>query len=461
VEPGTPAIELSPVTVARVGVVVIDHDGGDLTRRCVESIAATDWPSEALSVVVVDNNGPGSDLADRLAGAAVEVVDAGGNRGFAGGCNLGIEALGTVDYVALLNNDATVDPSWLTPLVAALEADSTVGAACPKILFDGSFVAVAVQSATAPPGGGDARPLGVAVRGVRLDGVDAWRSVQLVTGFWGVQHDPGDGGPYQWTNGDAVLRLPARRDGTPPCASLLLSAPESRAVEVTSGDRRVTLTVGVEAAWFDVELGGQPVDVINNVGSVLLDGGYGADRGYLERDDGQYSQVEEVFAWCGAAVVLSRRYLDTVGDFDESYFLYYEDFDLSWRGRAQGWRYLYVPGPPVRHVHSASAVEGSRLHHHFTERNRMLTLARNAPAPMAAAAVAHHLLVTASYARRDVLQPLVRRQSPSWETVRRRSVAFASFTGALPRALVRRRELRRRRQVDDVDLLRWASAPGR
>ncbi|MEN3316089.1 MAG: hypothetical protein V7605_2323, partial [Acidimicrobiaceae bacterium] len=257
------------------------------------------------------------------------------------------------------------------------------------------------------------------------------------------------------------LRVPARPDGTLPCARLLLSAPEPRAVEVMSGERQTTLTVGPEAAWFDVELGGQPVDVINNVGSVLLDGGYGADRGYLGRDDGQYCEVEEVFAWCGAAVVLSRRYLDAVGHFDESYFLYYEDFDLSWRGRAQGWRYLYVPGAPVRHVHSASAVEGSRLHHHFTERNRLLTLTRNAPAPMALAAAGHHLLVTASYARRDVLQPLVRRQAPSWETVRRRSVAFASFTAALPRAMVRRRELRHRRQVDDGDVLRWASAPGR
>jgi GT2 family glycosyltransferase len=158
-------------------------------------------------------------------------------------------------------------------------------------------------------------------------------------------------------------------------------------------------------------------------------------------------------------VLLSRRYLDDVGLFDERYFLYYEDFDLAWRGRARGWRYLYVPGPPVRHVHSASTVENSRLHHHYSERNRLLTLTRNAPGPMAARAAVHHALVTASYARRDVFRPLTRGQAPSWETVRRRSAAFASFLARAPSALGARRRLRRRQRVPDREVLAWAAPP--
>ncbi len=457
-EPGTPAVALNANLVPRVGVVVLDHDGSDLTLRCLQSIGSTDWPAEALSVVVVDN-GPTGALADRLELPGITVVDAGHNRGFAGGCNLGIEALGQVDHVALLNNDAIVEPGWLAPLVEVLEADPTVGAACPKIVFDGSFADVELHSTTSAPGGGDHRAVGVAVRGARVEGADAWRTVQLVEGFWGVQHDARNTVSHQWTTGDARLRVPVRADGCLPATSLLLSANEPRIVEVVSGDRRVEHKVGPEPAWVDVALGGQAGDVINNVGSVLLQGGYGADRGFLERDEGQYETVEEVFAWCGAAVLLSGRYLDAVGTFDEKYFLYYEDFDLSWRGRAQGWRYVYVPGPAVRHVHSASTVEGSRLHHHYTERNRMLTLTRNAPATMALVAAAHHLLVTASYARRDVLQPLARGQEPSWETVRRRAAAFASFTGALPSALAGRQALRRRRRVPDAELLGWAARP--
>ena len=59
--------------------------------------------------------------------------------------------------------------------------------------------------------------------------------------------------------------------------------------------------------WFEVPLAGEPYDVINNVGSRLVDGGYGGDRGFLEADVGQYEHREEVFAWCGAATLLSRR----------------------------------------------------------------------------------------------------------------------------------------------------------
>ena len=124
---------------------------------------------------------------------------------------------------------------------------------------------------------------------------------------------------------------------------------------------------------------GTRYDVINNVGSRLVLGGYGGDRGFLEPDCGQYAQPEEVFAWCGGAVLLSVRYLREVGIFDERYFMYYEDTDLSWRGRLAGWRYEYVPDSVVRHEHAASSKEGSPMFAHFVERNRFLTLARNAP----------------------------------------------------------------------------------
>jgi GT2 family glycosyltransferase len=438
---------------------VVNHDGGDLTLRCLRSVAATDWPVRALEVVLVDNasrDGVAAAVGREL--PAVTVLESSHNLGFAGGCNLGLRHLVDVDHVALLNNDATVTPGWLRALVAGLDGEPTVGAVCPKILFDDAYVEVALASSTGRRGVGDRRPLGVKVSGARVGGVDAWRSVQLVRGFWGVEHRGGAG--FQWTDGDALLRVPAPPDQPLPACSLRLSADVDRTVTVTSGPHRVEHRVGRTPSWYAVPLGGEPFDVVNNAGSLLLGGGYGADRGYLEQDRGQYGRTEEVFAWCGAAVLLSRSYLDDVGLFDERYFLYYEDFDLSWRGRARGWRHLYVPGPPVRHRHSASTVEGSRLHHHFSERNRLLTLVRNAPARMALGAVGRHLLVTASYARRDVAHPLVHGRAPSWEVVRRRSGAFASFVAALPATVGERRRLRRRQLVPDRDLLAWAT-PGR
>ncbi len=442
-------------------VVVVNHNGGDLTISCLRSLLASDWPAGALDIVMVEN-GSADGVAARVGTElpAVRVIDAGGNLGFGGGCNLALADLAGVDYVALVNNDARVEPGWLAPLVDVLEADPSVGAANPKILFSDQFVDVHLTSHAAPRGLGDRRPLGVRVSGARVGGADAaWADLQRVSGFWGLEHSSNGEGSYEWTNGDAHLRVPASGAAGPPRCELRLAADTDRTVIATSGPHRTELHVSAEPAWYPLTLDGDAFDVLNNVGSVVLADGHGADRGYLERDDGQFDQVAEVFAWCGAAVLLSKEYLERVGLFEARYFLYYEDLDLSWRGRAQGWRYFYVPTSVVRHVHSASSVEGSRLFQHYDERNRLLTLTRNAPPGLAAREAGRHLLITGSYARRDILVPLVHRRPPSVETVRRRMRAYGAYVRMLPVALVGRRALTARGRLADEELSRWMHRP--
>ena len=87
-----------------------------------------------------------------------------------------------------------------------------------------------------------------------------------------------------------------------------------------------------------------------------------------------------MFAWSGGAVLLTTRYLADVGLFDEQLFLYYEDVDLSWRERERGWRTGTCPESVVRHVHSASTVEGSPRFDYYNERNRLLTHPPRRPA---------------------------------------------------------------------------------
>ena len=79
----------------------------------------------------------------------------------------------------------------------------------------------------------------------------------------------------------------------------------------------------------------------------------------------------------------TRDYLDDVGLFDERLFLYYEDFELAWRGRLRGWSYRYVPTSLVRHRHAATSGLGSSTFVFHTLRNRPLVLARLAPADVA------------------------------------------------------------------------------
>ena len=111
--------------------------------------------------------------------------------------------------------------------------------------------------------------------------------------------------------------------------------------------------VGPTGAGTSVPVAGPPVDVVNNVGSVLIEGGYGADRGFLEPDPASTTPRPTCSPGAAAASCCARPTWPTSGLFDERFFLYYEDTDLSWRGRSRGWRYRYVPGPVARHVHAA------------------------------------------------------------------------------------------------------------
>ena len=56
----------------------------------------------------------------------------------------------------------------------------------------------------------------------------------------------------------------------------------------------------------------------------------------------------------GAAMWLRRSALQSVGGWDEHYFMYLEDVDLCWRLRRLGWRVAYEPAGAVVHVQAVS-----------------------------------------------------------------------------------------------------------
>lgn len=446
------------MTLPLVRLIVLNYNGGELVQRCAEHLERLDWPADRLDLVVVDNaSSDGSDLALEQR-PRIRLVRSPTNMGFPGN-NLAMADLQGIDYVGLINNDAFVDPHFLQPLVDALDADPTVGAACPKILLADRFVDVTLTTEpwSAP---GDGRELGVRLSGIEVDGTDRWRRVAGIEGVHAAEHGSSAEPEFRWTAGRAVLRVPVPDEIDPKVARLdvrlRVAAQREQEIELTSGAACTSAVVGPDPVWVTVEAVGPPFDVINNAGSVLVEGGWGADRGFLQRDRGQFDEPAEVFAWCGGAVLFSARYLQAVGLFDERFFMYYEDTDLSWRGRAQGWRYRYVPTSTVRHVHAATSVEGSPMFHHFVERNRLAMLTKNAPRGVAAGAVARFVLSTLSYARRDVLRPLLRRRRPATGLVRARSRSLLAYVSMLPHLLRSRRQLRRQQVVSDADLVGWA-----
>ena len=88
---------------------------------------------------------------------------------------------------------------------------------------------------------------------------------------------------------------------------------------------------------------------------------------------------EEVFSACAAAAIYDRNDFLMVEGFDESYFSYFEDVDLSFRMRLLGGRCLYVPQAEVYHVGSASSGKTSDFVMYHGHRNLVWTFFKNMP----------------------------------------------------------------------------------
>ena len=68
---------------------------------------------------MVDNGSTDGSVDDGVWYPGVRLLQTGRNLGFAGGVNAGLEDLGELYAVALVNSDAFVEPGWLRPLADA------------------------------------------------------------------------------------------------------------------------------------------------------------------------------------------------------------------------------------------------------------------------------------------------------------------------------------------------------
>ena len=192
------------------------------------------------------------------------------------------------------------------------------------------------------------------------------------------------------------------------------------------------------AAWYDVPIAGLPFPVRQQRRERVLPDGYGADRGYQQRDGGQFDTPDEVFAWCGAAVLLSPAYLQSVGLLRRALLPLLRGHRPLLAGTLAGVavRLRARVGRPPRALGLVD--RGVPLFAHYVERNRLLMLTRNAPLSLAWREAGRHLLITGSYARRDILsslpRPADRRSRPSAAGCSRWAPTSASPRGPRPTA---------------------------
>ncbi|MDD3977829.1 MAG: glycosyltransferase family 2 protein [Methanomicrobium sp.] len=94
---------------------------------------------------------------------------------------------------------------------------------------------------------------------------------------------------------------------------------------------------------------------INSAGMCISRSGAAWNRGMFEEDCGQYEKPEYVIGACAGAALYRKSMLDEIGLFDEDFFMYHDDVDLSFRACLAGWKCLYCPKAVVTHINSATS----------------------------------------------------------------------------------------------------------
>jgi len=114
-----------------------------------------------------------------------------------------------------------------------------------------------------------------------------------------------------------------------------------------------------------------------NTGDLFHVWSAGGGRGQGEKDVGQYEREEYVFGACAGAGIYRRGLFQTIGLFDEDFFIFAEDVDLNLRSQCRGYKAVYLPKAKVYHIGTATVGLYSDRYVFLCKRNDILVLVKN------------------------------------------------------------------------------------
>ncbi|WP_455369398.1 glycosyltransferase family 2 protein [[Eubacterium] cellulosolvens] len=135
--------------------------------------------------------------------------------------------------------------------------------------------------------------------------------------------------------------------------------------------------------------------IINSVGGIGIPYWRGfEDIGFREKDIGQYDIPPiEPFSFCGGATLIrTKAFIETQG-FDEKFFAFFEDTDLSWRFRLKKLKIKYVPDAKIAHQYSGTYSEGPEKTY-LCKRNLFRSILKNCGSSIIYWAIRNYLFFT-------------------------------------------------------------------
>jgi GT2 family glycosyltransferase len=260
-----------------------------------------------------------------------------------------------------------------------------------------------------------------------------------------------------------VVRLPENR-GFSAAVNAGIRASEAQYVALLNNDTEVDprwLEALVRAADNHPEAGlfaSKLVDfkdrrILDGAGDALRRSGLPYRLGHGEIDRGQFEKEAFVFGACAAGALYRHTLFEDIGLFDEDFFAYCEDGDVSFRAQLAGYRCLYVPDSVVYHIGSASTGgKRSTTNTRLGTQNGINLLVKNLPTSLLLRSLPFLLvgqlsrLATVLLYRGGLLRAYVSGLIGAWRL--------------LPSMLEKRKAIQSRRQASDDyvrELLRYSS----
>lgn len=98
----------------------------------------------------------------------------------------------------------------------------------------------------------------------------------------------------------------------------------------------------------------------------------------IEKDEGQYNDIADIFWASGACLFVRSDIYKTLGGFDEAFFAHMEEIDFCWQTKNLGYNIKYVGTSTIYHVGGATLSNTSPRKTYLNFRNSLYTLVKNA-----------------------------------------------------------------------------------
>jgi len=103
----------------------------------------------------------------------------------------------------------------------------------------------------------------------------------------------------------------------------------------------------------------------------------GATNGYMQKDEGQFNFEAPTELAHGACMMISRSAIDKVGLLDETYFMFYEEYDYCERVKQAGFGIFYSGKSYILHKQSVTVGKNSPMKSYYMFRSRIYFSRKN------------------------------------------------------------------------------------